>query len=1614
MNYKCILAASLIVATSVSISWAQDVTINSWSDLNSHAKDYTDHLIIKSNISPDQHIKVGEWDSTTKGSWYLDGGNHKLEVNYQNNGFSIENNITSFVFKNMNMVNFKNDGSSGGVFWNGGNGGQILSSYFNHNGAKDGGVLYNTAGISLIQGTTFYDSFVNNGNGGAIYNNSGATIALIENSHFRKNQVYDGGNGGAIYNEGKITEIKSTDFGDEGTEGNRNIAKDEGGAIYNASQGTIDKINNSGFYYNGVNNDGKNGGAINNQGKIKTITESKFKGNGKGVNGTTQNASVGGAIYNNGTIGENDSEGIINSTFEDNLAKCGGGAIFNDSQGKISKIISSVFKKNYSGDEGGGAIKNKGKIGKITESTFDSNSSDTKLNGTLDSKGAAIYNSDNGTIDEISNSTFTSNTSEDYGGAIGNNKATITKITGNTFGDENDTSKGNKGSSGGAINNQGGVDSGDNGKATISEISNSNFYNNKAEEANSYPRGNGGAISNHHHATITKIVNSIFKGNNANGLKKAEVLSQDSEAHGGAIYNNNDSTIGEITNSTFENNFAHAEHNSSSNHVGRAFGGAIYNGENSKIGKIVADFSGNYAKGTNAFGGAIYNDHKSNGIGEVYGTFKNNYTQTEETKGLALGGAIYTGKDLTLAADGSDEKKANTIVSGNYTKQLNGTKDNNGIFVETGNNSTNSYKTKLTLKAINGGNIQIDDKIDGGKVSTTSSSTTVTRDGHKYDLNIDGDSTGVVTLNGQIINGDTTLKNVLLKLGVDENNTSNVLSDSSTTFKAESGAITFIDNKISNYNINKLTSSDTKWSADIDWKTQTADTITLSDNASSGKVKLSSLNSLNTPTKFEQKDYVFQILKGVNGTKEKGNVELDISDLDIKNIGAEGIYYTEVYSDTVLTSLDSNIKLGTTDTHNDSIIIDGIIYNTLEYISELETHDHEAKFFEFDDGLPVYAYSNKTELDVAGNLTISGEKGNYIDFQETTDFTVSKGSSLNVENAGIVNANGIDNDGKVKFSGSVLANFKTLTNDGYAEFDGVNFGRKEDTKDEKIVNNGKNETTQRAKRSLYNAAANEAPEQNGMKFSNTNVTVAVENNGDLEFSKDNNILGGVSGEDGNMKLSKGTQNIASNIENQSIKNEGATTNIYNSDNLSDKNNSLEVIEGTINLYNLGSKTLKLSSLSMKGGEIYIPRVDVDLASKTMGRITAEGGSYTSGTITVQDMNLLSDSLDLVTPVQFADTSVKQAVKSGVREAEGPVYRYTVDYVSNGGYGDGGYFVYSRKNGMDGYNPSVLSVSVANLAANWSSLNETFKYVFEHQDSFTKLPLRERLSKINKDKYSIAEEVIPHEQLKDEGAWVRPYTTFESIDLKNGPSVDAITYGTVVGIDGDFKRLKKGWYNVGTGYIGYIGSTIDYKGVDSTINGGLIGATESFYKGNFFTAITLSAGATAGETSSKYGDDEFSSLLAGVGTKTGYNFEFLDGKLILQPLLFLSYTYVNTFDYTSATGAKIESDPLHTVQVNPSVRLIGNLNGGWQPYLSAGFVYNVLSESSVTAGNIVLPHMSIKPYAEYGVGIQRNWKDRLTAFGQAMVRSGGRKGVALTFGLRFAIGKDHANKKKENL
>lgn len=425
-------------------------------------------------------------------------------------------------------------------------------------------------------------------------------------------------------------------------------------------------------------------------------------------------------------------------------------------------------------------------------------------------------------------------------------------------------------------------------------------------------------------------------------------------------------------------------------------------------------------------------------------------------------------------------------------------------------------------------------------------------------------------------------------------------------------------------------------------------------------------------------------------------------------------------------------------------------------------------------------------------------------------------------------------------------------------------------------------------------------------------------------------------------------------------------------------------------------------------------IDIDLENKIADNVYARQVSGQGNLILDKDsLNVVSEALYANTVVNVASGALIDRVMldRGVSSVMGPIQRYNVAY-------ENGNLMFARTSiapGINDVNPSVMASPIAAQVGGHFMQLDVLHAGFSHMDKYTKHTRLERTIAENANKNAVVD--IPLYDESDylettKGLWVKPYTTFESVGLKNGSSVSTTSYGSYFGADSDLVNLGKGYHGVISTFAGYNGSYQSFNGINANNNGGALGMTGTLYKGNFFTGLTASAGGSSGEANTYYGTDHYTMMTAGIANKTGYNIEINGGKLIIQPNLFLAYTFVNTFDYTNAAGVRIEQDPLHSVQIVPGIRVIGNLENHWHPYASVNMVWNVLDETKVMANDVRLPHISVKPYVEYGVGIQRLWGDCFTGYFQTMVRNGGRTGVSLSAGFRWAIGLDSDDVKVE--
>lgn len=466
---------------------------------------------------------------------------------------------------------------------------------------------------------------------------------------------------------------------------------------------------------------------------------------------------------------------------------------------------------------------------------------------------------------------------------------------------------------------------------------------------------------------------------------------------------------------------------------------------------------------------------------------------------------------------------------------------------------------------------------------------------------------------------------------------------------------------------------------------------------------------------------------------------------------------------------------------------------------------------------------------------------------------------------------------------------------------------------------------------------------------------------------------------------------------------------------SDGSNELISEGGTLNLANFAASDINLSKMTLN--DDLKTAIDVDLSTLQADKFVFnnQNNLVTNGNDLVLSVNFANNNTPLegesyTIPFVSADynnQNILAAVDYKGTTIMTPIFKYNMEYNEANNQGN---FILSRGSSDDyrSYNPSTLApVYAAQLGGYFNQLS-SYNMGFSNMDMTMLMTKEERTAMKYRNKYASSSKVLTYDpnqsMLDNKSLWFRPYTVFEKVDVSNGGTVENTGYGSYFGGDTEIIELRHGWDAQYSVYVGYNGSHQNYEGVSIYQNGGQLGASGYFYKGNFFTGLTTSVGASNAQTSTMYGHEDFTMLSTGIASKTGYNLELAKGKFIIQPNLLMSYSFVNTFDYTNAAGVKITSDPLNAIQIAPGIKFIGNLKNGWQPYIGISMIWNLMDKSKFRANNVSLPQMSIDPYIQYGIGIKRKWKDRFTGFAQAMMTNGGRTGISLTAGFSWSIGK----------
>ena len=1316
-----------------------------------------------------------------------------------------------------------------------------------------------------------------------------------------------------------------------------------GGGLYNS--GIIDAIENEVYSNNSAT---LAGGAITNLATINTINATFTN------NSVTDENSFGGAIFNSGKIGS------INGIFDGNTSTSGGGAIANF---VTINTINATFTNNSTTDENsfGGTIFNSGKIGSIN-GIFDGNTST--------SGGGAITNV--GEISSISGK-FTNNQAKVAGGAI---------LTGDV---SNETLTLN---------------------ANLKEIKNSIFENNKATDES----GGGGAIMNYQLTNTLNINSSSFNSNSAN--------------NGGAIFNTGSLAV---SNSTFTNNTAQrtggaianisdtkqkvnanltVQNSNFYNNQSDMAGGAIYtdssltvknsNFYNNRTNKTVSDENSKGNEESSGLGGgaifslmgdlnieeASFANNETNGNGgAVYsfvGTQSIKNSDFTGNKAEQDGGAIYA-----LSLDNSQE--TTTITDSNF---INNTAVKNGGAISLENTQA-SIIAKNKDVTFSGNTAE-----KGNDIYQNKSITNIyAEDGRRITFNggIAGNGTintkGTILLNGAVT-PDAGALAVNVNSGTIKPSSENYLDGTDLTL-AEGSTLDLRNGKLGTMNLNSLTSNNGNLKLDVDVTSEALADGILAKTAN-GNLNLSEVNMMSDMA---------------DGTNSISATLTGLDKLTIKTPENGLNALTNDYLYTVKVN-GTNATVDRYTQNGSAAKIDGfsLAVNQTDKIGENNvTLQNERSF------------SAQRDVEITGTGLEKGWTGNLGGTKLSVNgngYTVKGG-----ENSGII----VNNGQTLEFTDTNIDGFKATetTKGALTVKDGGNLNIAALNHDVKISNVTAGQAADgtaldknaifldgsgNSKVNLTTANSKSITINNDIRSSNVANEITMKGDGTILY---NGIVDPVTLTNENARTihNNKIQDVTYNLNSGMV---GFTKESY----LSDGNNSLVFNGGMLTLANGAVNPVNLEALSLNANSNIA--VDADLANSKMDTISANNYNFANDDVklNVSGINLLSDAKSEMTTINFVnDDSLKSHISTTVSEvAYSPIYKYGVAYDPTMGN-----FEFTRGNASDykNVNPAVMVAPVAAQLGGYFNQLNAYDQAFSNMD-MTMLMTREQrqaLKMYNKYAYngdgfgSVATSsgAIPEERA---GVWARPYSSFENVHLKNGPKVSNVMYGTFFGGDSSIKEFKNGFDGIFSAYVGYNGSHQVFNHNSLWQNGGTLGLTGTLYKGNWFGGWTIATGLSGVDANTMYGSEDFGMWSIGTALKTGYNWELLNNKFIIQPHMMVSYSLVDTFNYTNAAGLKISSDPLNAVQLAPGLRFIGNLKDGWQPYLGLDFMWNIMDKTKFDAMETSLPQLSVKPYIQYGVGVQKRWGERSTGYAQAMFRNIGRNGVILSLGYRASFGHGH--------
>ena len=200
------------------------------------------------------------------------------------------------------------------------------------------------------------------------------------------------------------------------------------------------------------------------------------------------------------------------------------------------------------------------------------------------------------------------------------------------------------------------------------------------------------------------------------------------------------------------------------------------------------------------------------------------------------------------------------------------------------------------------------------------------------------------------------------------------------------------------------------------------------------------------------------------------------------------------------------------------------------------------------------------------------------------------------------------------------------------------------------------------------------------------------------------------------------------------------------------------------------------------------------------------------------------------------------------------------------------------------------------------------------------------------------------------------------------------------------------------YAGLVNGNTSANSVHIDEFGGYAGLYGRIDMNNFGLAASFNGGALSNEAKHEFDSDDYTNMWAGAGVNATYNIN-LDNTFVLQPGIYLGYTWIKSGDYLSDSGFQISNTDANVFEVSPSLHAIKHINNGWYGTAHVRYVKTSTSGDEITINKMKYNGLTPENFVEYGLSLEKS-VERFTFSGTILRRDIGQDGWGGNLNIKY--------------